>query len=112
MSAENTYAILEGKKVVVLSSNDFRHDDWIRKWSENNKPVKRVGYYESEKYRVSTVFLGINHGRLCSSRDLWFETMIFGGINDQYCERYETWDEASKGHSRILKLCKKGKVIE
>ncbi|KKN76361.1 hypothetical protein LCGC14_0370470 [marine sediment metagenome] len=29
---------------------------------------------------------------------LVFETMIFGGEDDGYQDRYSTWDEAVKGH--------------
>jgi hypothetical protein len=52
--------------------------------------------------KVSTVFLAINHG--FGERNLWFETMIFGGHLDQYQDRYETWEEASEGHKVAVRL--------
>lgn len=54
---------------------------------------------------VSTVFLGIDHS-FGGTEPLLFETMIFGGKNDGYQERYSTWDEAVKGHSKTIKLVK------
>jgi len=46
---------------------------------------------------VSTVFLGLDH-QYGIGEPLLFETMIFGGVHDQYQERYSTWDEAVAGH--------------
>lgn len=50
---------------------------------------------------ISTVFLGINHQWGIGS-PLLFETMVFGGIHDQDCYRYSTWDEALAGHKRLV----------
>jgi len=57
--------------------------------------------------RVSTVFLGIDHafGR---GRPLLFETMVFGGVHDEYQERYGTWDEAVSGHARAVAMARGG----
>ncbi len=41
----------------------------------------------------------LEHGTVEHSQ--LFETMIFGGANDGYQERYATWDEAERGHKRI-----------
>lgn len=48
--------------------------------------------------RVSTVFLGLDHG--WGGRAQLFETMVFVGDESQDCERYATWDEAEAGHAR------------
>ena len=48
--------------------------------------------------RVSTVFLGLDHG-FGGRREL-FETMLFVNGADQGVERYSTWDEAEAGHKR------------
>ena len=53
--------------------------------------------------RVSTVFLGIDHG--FGETPLWFETMVFMGPDDwldRDTERYTTWDEAVEGHGRMV----------
>lgn len=56
--------------------------------------------------RVSTVFLGIDHSHsyIFGGEPLLFETMIFGGEHDEYCERYSTWEEAEAGHQRAIEL--------
>ena len=51
---------------------------------------------------VSTVFLGVPH---CGGT---FETMVFQGeySKDHDMERYETWDQAVKGHERMVEKWK------
>ena len=51
--------------------------------------------------RVSTVFLGLDHG-FGGRREL-FETMVFINGSGGDCERYATWDEAEAGHARWVK---------
>lgn len=57
--------------------------------------------------RVSTVFLGIDHGFGMTDEPLVFETMAFkenrSSYDDLYCERYATWDEAIAGHEAMVK---------
>jgi hypothetical protein len=54
--------------------------------------------------RVSTVFLCLNHAFGDNEPPILFETMIFGGENDGYQERYCTWDEAKEGHQKAIEL--------
>jgi hypothetical protein len=51
--------------------------------------------------RVSTVFLGVDHG-FGGPKEL-FETMLFVNGADHGVERYSTWDEAEEGHVRWVK---------
>lgn len=53
--------------------------------------------------RISTVFLGIDHGH-GSGSPLLFETMIFDGPQDQYQERCSTWEEAEAQHQEACQL--------
>jgi len=53
--------------------------------------------------RVSTVFLGLDHGWARGLHPVLFETMIFGGPEDDFQERYCTYDEAFKGHIEAVK---------
>ena len=53
---------------------------------------------------ISTVFLGLNHNWGAGPPTL-FETMAFGGKLDQECERYSTWEEAERGHRRMVARC-------
>ena len=58
---------------------------------------------------VSTVFLGLDHNY--SHREhapVLFETMVFGGPDDSYQERYCTLKEAREGHIRTLRMCRGG----
>lgn len=86
-----TYYILDGKKPVPV-------DDSIvwDKWFDNRKNwiVDKTTIGDSG---IDTVFLGINH-RDGEGEPILFETMIFGGDEDGYQERYCTWDEAVEGH--------------
>ncbi len=52
---------------------------------------------------VSTVFLGIDHGFGNRTPVLW-ESMIFGGPDEGYQERYTTKADALAGHERLIKM--------
>lgn len=54
--------------------------------------------------RVSTVFLGYDHG--WHGTPVLFETMVFGGPLDGEQERYHTWEEAEAGHKIMLEKVK------
>ncbi len=72
---------------------------------EEDRRGRTVGDTPVGDYRVSTVFLGIDHGFGGESR--WFETMVFGAgsYEDQFCERYATAEQAKAGHlDTVLKL--------
>jgi hypothetical protein len=51
---------------------------------------------------VSTVWLGIDHGFGMSELPVIFETMVFGGKDNQYCQRYCTEAEAAAGHTQLV----------
>ena len=78
---------------------------WARFFDESD--ARRVGSDEVGEARVSTVFLGIDHG--FGGPPLWFETMIFGGPHDNGTWRYTTWDEAAVGHRRIVSALQEGR---
>ena len=54
--------------------------------------------------RISTVFLGIDHNLSGVGKPLLYETMVFNGPMDQYQERWETEDQARKGHVEIMAM--------
>lgn len=71
-----------------------------------------------EQVRVSTVWLGIDHGYgflRPHGREfgppLIFETMVFGGAHDGYSDRYSSQPDALNGHRHALKLVR-GEVSE
>lgn len=53
---------------------------------------------------VSTVFLGLDHNFSDAGPAIVFETMVFGGENDQAQVRYSTWEQAVAGHAQMLKV--------
>ena len=61
-----------------------------------------------EAWRVSTVFLAVNHQWGDGPPILW-ETMIFGGEHDGYQERYTSREEALAGHALALSMCQNNK---
>lgn len=70
--------------------------DWGRQRSGKRVARTTVGDIE-----VSTVWLGLDHG--FGSVMLIFETMTFGGdLDGQDCWRYETEEEAVRGHLTIV----------
>jgi hypothetical protein len=72
-----------------------------------NKGYCRVDFTEVGESRVSTVWLGMNHGH-DEGLPVIFESMVFGGESDDYCERYTAETEAKAGHKRIVEALKKG----
>jgi len=72
---------------------------WARYFEENNRTVKQTEL--PGDVLVSTVFLGLNHS-FGVGKDLWFETMVFGGQLDGEQERCETWGEAEAQHDEIV----------
>lgn len=75
---------------------------WI-KWMGNAHSSIIVGRTEIDSsIYVSTVFLGMGNSHNGSTPKM-FETMIFGGPRDQEQSRFQTWDEAVKGHDAVVK---------
>ena len=50
---------------------------------------------------ISTVFLWLDHS-YGQGPPILFETMVFGGLLDEECERYSTWIEAEQGHEAMV----------
>jgi hypothetical protein len=81
------------------------------KWIEENPTKKQIGFdilqdENGNEISVSTVFLGLDHSWDNQGLILW-KTMIFGGINDEYEERYNSYEDALEGHQRAIDLIKK-----
>ena len=103
MKTEGKY-ILKGHKV-VKETNLLKWANWFE------TADRHVGDTKVGKYRVSTVFLGINHNFFGKGKPVLFETMIFGGKydKDEYQVRYSTWEEAEKGHKKAVNQLPKSK---
>lgn len=53
---------------------------------------------------ISTIFLGLDHSFMVDNvQPILFETMIFGGLHDDYQTRYATYEQAEAGHAKAVK---------
>ena len=73
----------------------------IRQWSEQGDNHRRVALDTVGDAKVSTVFLGLDHGYATTEPVLW-ETMIFGGPHDQDAARYTSREDAKAGHAFVV----------
>jgi len=75
----------------------------IAAWARQDR---RVALTVVGDYRVSTVFLGLDHG--WGETPQWFETMVFGlgsaRAQSDGTWRYATWEEALIGHDVAVTL--------
>lgn len=82
----------------------------LMEWSEQFENMDRhVGSDNVLGKRVSTVWLGLDHG-FQGGEPLVFETMVFSEYNggtDIYMDRYSTWDDAVAGHQKAIEWVKK-----
>ena len=86
-------------KIPVVEPDLHKWGSWMEQRDKRRIDKTMVG-----DVKISTVFLGIDHGY--DGRVELFETMIFGGNHDQYCDRYATWTQSKKGHKRAVLLVK------
>jgi hypothetical protein len=85
-----------------LEGMPIGRDEWID-LSEDTEG-RRIGLdFPARHIRVSTVWLGLDHG-LGRGPPLIFETMIFGGRQDEYQERYTTKEQAALGHAQAVRI--------
>lgn len=91
----NTHYLLVKKKVYRVS-----FDVWVRLFEHI---TRKIAVDTLDNARVSTVFLGIDHQYIDGLPPILFETMVFGGILDNWQWRYMTYREAEIGHSRVVK---------
>lgn len=92
------------KNYILVDKKPVEEPDFMKwaKWFETaDRHVNKTELPDGVK--VSTVFLGMDHGFM-SNTPILFETMIFGGEHDEYQERYSTWEEAEAGHERAIQL--------
>jgi hypothetical protein len=78
-----------------------KYTEWLYGVDKDGNPNRHVARFESPDVLVSTVFLGLDHNHSNDGPPIVFETLVFGGPNDQYMYRYATWDEAIAGHKRV-----------
>lgn len=102
------YAVLDESGEVIEASLM----EWAR-FMGNSQRVIEQEYFDNERYKVSTVFLGLNHQYHPGGKPLWFETMVFGPPHrseyserdvrdDLWCERCTTLKEAKVMHREAI----------
>lgn len=95
---DRVWYLLDGHDVVPCTS-----DEWAKRFQDRQARRVALTLLEDDKVRVSTVFLGLDHG--CDDGPpLIFETMIFGGEHEGYMDRCSTWDEAEAMHQRAVDM--------
>ena len=99
------YYILKGK--IPIPENDLIK--WGTWFESADRTVAKIQV--TDEIDVSTVFLGLDHN-WGDGPPILFETMVFGGELDEEGARYATWDEAEKGHDRIVKLVRLAEGLE
>lgn len=70
---------------------------------DETKIVKQEVVRREPRTFVSTVYLGLDHS-FGHGPALIYETMIFGGPEDQWQDRYTTREQALKGHRRAKRV--------
>jgi len=94
------------KNIYYKLGNDGKTPKQSRAIDSKVKTVKKDKITSSgSDITISTVFLGLDHN-WGDGPAVLFETMIFGGEHDDYQVRYETWEQAEKGHQEALNLVK------
>lgn len=93
----------DGEAIDVMTANRLLGDP----------DYKRVGLTDitsatdaGERHRVSTVWLGLDHG-MTGDRPVLFETMVFADGDtsaDEWARRYHTEEEAKAGHAEIVSV--------
>ncbi len=87
--------ILDGHKAIKADLMT-----WAR-WFEKAGADRIVAKTDIAHVNVSTVFLGLDH-QYGEGPPHIFETMIFGGPEDGWTERCETWEQAEEMHRRAI----------
>jgi len=100
-------------KAILNEKHEVIPEPDIMKWGTWFESADRIVKQETiGNKRISTVFLGLDHSfcfdSIFGGKQLWFETMVFliGSYQDEYMDRYATWDEAVIGHERIVEMVK------
>ena len=86
----DTYILAEDGKTPIICNDAVIWATWLK------NADRHVAKTKKGDVKVSTVFLGLDHG--IGDPPILFETMIFGGDHDNDQWRYSTWEEAVQGH--------------
>lgn len=99
------FYILDDAKNVVKVNSLLESMRWQKKQKSFHVADTTI-----KNIRVSTVFLGIDTALLtpkAKNAPAVFETMVFKENNENETYRYATWEDAEKGHHKIVNKIKK-----
>ncbi len=92
------------QKYILDANGQPQPEDDLLTWAEwmgtGNNPV--LCRDDVGRYRVSTLFLGMDHYNNFGESPLLWETMVFGGRLDHESEKYASKAEAEAGHARMV----------
>ncbi len=92
-------------KLYELVGKEFKLTDDITK-----SIPKKLFLTVYDEVSVSTVFLGYDHS-FDNSKPILFETMVFGGVYNEYQIRYHTYDDAKLGHEDVCKMISNDPIV-
>lgn len=87
--------------------------EWSKQIEDPN--LRKIAHDTINGIRISTVWLGLDHGYELlhppgsEYKPVLFETMVFAhpdNMEDCYCDRYCTYDEALTGHQQAIEWVK------
>ena len=81
----------------------------LMEWARVHEADNRVSVDTIEGQRVSTVWLGLDH-RFDEGPPLIFETMIFGGPHDQYCDEDGNYHSDNPNKTTDMYKCTRGHI--
>lgn len=98
------YKLDENKNAIPCSSKEWGEQRTLMRKTKS----KHVNDETINGFRVSTVWLGINHAMHGAPTPLIFETLVFDKSEEIYFEQYPTWIMAEEGHKRAVEWVKNG----
>ncbi len=104
MDVDIKFMLIDGK--IVKTKDLLLWGRWMEKHSD--RVIERTTV---DGVDISTVFLGLDHNWGGNGPPILFETMIFGGEHDEYCDRCATLAQARKMHTRALWLVRGSKEV-
>ena len=99
--------VTDNNYILDADNNPVLEPDVV-KWAKWYEIANRhVGNTVIGGIKISTVFLGLDHNFGGSGPPVLWESMIFGGENDDYQERYTSYKRAVNGHKLAVDMVKK-----
>lgn len=85
-----------------MYGNPVSRERWAQLLMQPKHVAEDYVSVRGRRFRISTVWLGLDHNFMGDGPPLIFETMIFVGdsLSELYCIRYESRERALIGHRR------------